>query len=698
MTSPLQDYIARFNAEVVDRASGADGEDPRFKETAFTELMLERLEDPIGATENALEAYFDGPVDRGRAKVNGYAVNDDNDALDLFVTLFRNASDVVPVPTDEIKRAVEQALRYYRGAASGVHQAMEPSGPAFDMSARIHALRDAFKRVRVLVLTDGVAATSKSRAKTISTGSLDVRFEVWDMERLSRALAFGTPHEEIDVDVAEVNGAPLVCVEVPVTSPTYRSFLTAVPGGLLYRLYEEYGPRLLERNVRSFLQAKGKVNRGIRDTLAKTPSLFMAYNNGISLTAEAVDTVKLADGSLALTRLKGLQVVNGGQTTASIHRVGKAKVDLSAVYVQAKITVVEPHNLDELAPKIAEFANTQNPIQMADFSANDPFHIEIERLSQQIWMPGEQGKWFYERARGQYQVAKSAEATTDARARQFTERTPPSRRFSKTDLAKFVNAWGQLPNLVSYGAQKNFVFFTQRFAEVHPKSWKPDVAFYKELIAKAILFSEATRIVKKENFPSYKAQIVAYTIALLSFRSGGQFDLMHVWTQQRLSASLEEMLREWTHVVAEAIRASAGDRNVTEWCKKPECWRSVKLAAAVFKEPMPPELQTVVVEGGRWGDSASEVRVPVDPDDLAAIAVCRSTDASDWIRILEWANESGRLDGRQREFVSTLGANAASGWQKELSPKRAQEGRAILKMASDNGVLADRALAVEADL
>lgn len=697
MTSSLPDYIARFNAEVVDRASGADGEDPRFKETAFTELMLERLEDPIGATENALEAYFEGPVDRGRAKVNGYAVNDEADALDLFITLFRNASDVVPVPTDEIKRAVEQALRYYRGAAGGIHQTMEPSSPAFDMSARIHALRETIRRVRVLVLTDGVAATSKGKAKTISTGSIDIRFEVWDMERLSRALAFGTPHEEIDVDVAEMNGTPLRCVEVPVTSPTYQSFLTAVPGGLLYRLYEEYGSRLLERNVRSFLQAKGKVNRGIRETLTKSPGLFMAYNNGISLTAEAVETVKQSDGALALTRLKGLQVVNGGQTTASIHRAGKTKVDLTDVYVQAKLTVVEPHNLDDLAPTIAEFANTQNPIQMADFSANDPFHIEIERLSQQIWMPGEQGKWFYERARGQYQVAKAAQATTDARARQFTERTPPSRRFSKTDLAKFVNAWGQLPNLVSHGAQKNFVLFTQRFAEVHPKSWKPDAAFYKELIAKAILFNEVARIVRKEGFPSYKANIVAYTIALLSFRSGGQFDLMHVWAQQRLSASLEEMLREWTHVVAEAIRASAGDRNVTEWCKKPECWRSVKLAAVLFKEPMPPELQTVVVEGGRWGEPASEVRVSVDPDDLAAIAACRSTDASDWIRILEWATESGRLDGRQREFVSTLGANAASGWQKELSPKRAQEGRAILKMAADNGVLADKALAAEAD-
>ena len=125
-----------------DRASGLDGSDPDFKENAFTELMLEMLADPIGATENALDAYFEGPVDRGRGKVNGYALNDDDDALDLFVTLFRNATDVVPVASDEIKRSVEQALRYYRGAANGLHQTLEPSRAAFDMSARIHSLRD----------------------------------------------------------------------------------------------------------------------------------------------------------------------------------------------------------------------------------------------------------------------------------------------------------------------------------------------------------------------------------------------------------------------------------------------------------------------------------------------------------------------------------------------------------------------------
>jgi hypothetical protein len=219
----------------------------------------------------------------------------------------------------------------------------------------------------------------------------------------------------------------------------YQAHLTIIPGELLFILYDQYGARLLERNVRSFLQAKGKVNRGIRDTLRNEPARFMAYNNGISITAQHVEIEALSGGP-AITRIKGLQIVNGGQTTASIYRARKTdKVDLSNVFVPAKISVVPLELLDTLAPRIAQFANTQNPVQIADFSANDPFHIELERLSKAIWMPGEQGKWFYERARGQYQMAQATEGTTPARLRRFKERTPPTRRFTKIDAAKYLN-------------------------------------------------------------------------------------------------------------------------------------------------------------------------------------------------------------------------------------------------------------------
>src|SRR3712207_4772932 len=171
-------------------------------------------------------------------------------------------------------------------------------------------------------------------------------------------------------------------------------------------------------------------------------------------------TLFRSDAGLVITGLRGLQIVNGGQTTASIHRARKRdRLDLSRVHVPAKITRLPPDRVDQMVPQISRFANTQNVIQEADFSSNEPFHIALERLSKRVWAPGEQTRWFYERSRGQYQTAMNIEGSTPARLRAFRDRTPPSRRFSKTDLARFINSWSRLPHVVSGGAQKNFIAF-----------------------------------------------------------------------------------------------------------------------------------------------------------------------------------------------------------------------------------------------
>src|SRR5262249_357533 len=157
-----------------------------------------------------------------------------------------------------------------------------------------------------------------------------------------------------------------------------------------------------------------------------------------------------------IKRLVGLQIVNGAQTTATIHRARKVdKLDISKVAVSMKLTLVEPTKLNEFVPLIARFANTQNPIQIADLSASDRFHHQFEDLSETIWCPGEETRWFYERARGSYQVARSRHGTTLAKRRLFDETYPKTQHFGKTDLAKYLMSWWGLPNVVSKGAQKN---------------------------------------------------------------------------------------------------------------------------------------------------------------------------------------------------------------------------------------------------
>jgi hypothetical protein len=686
--SDLAGFIADFNAELLNRSSGADGTVPDFKENVFTELMLEALSDQVGITENAVSTYFEGVVERGRSKINGYAISDDEDSLDLFVSIFLNASAPEKVVPEEVRKAIEQAVRYFRGAVGGLHRSLEPASDRYAMTARIADLGRRLGRVRVFVLTDGLTGMDRNSIPSRMVGEVELRFEIWDMERLSRAVAYGRPQAEIEIDLEDMGGS-IPCVSLPDAEADYTAFLMIIPGGVLYRLYEMYGSQLLERNVRSFLQAKGKVNRGIRETIRTEPHRFMAYNNGISMTAESVETVVLPSGQPAVRRIRGLQIVNGGQTSSSIHRAAKHdKANLSGVFVQAKLTVVAPELIDTLAPKIAEFANTQNPIQMADFSANDPFHIEIERLANQIWIPGEQGRWFYERARGQYLVAQAKEGRTEAQARQFKERTPPHRKFGKLELGKYLNTWDQLPHQVSLGGQKNFVLFMQRLRETRPKTWKPDDAFFRGLVAKGILFESTTRIVRREPFEGLRSQIVTYTVAALAFLSGEMLDLEHIWQEQRLTAELEELIRGWTHDIDVALRESAGGRDVSEWCKKADCWKQVRQTYLQLPADAPAEFSQIVRTGGGWGVEPGEERISLTPDELDAIRQCRLIEASDWIRIIDWGTRTGRLDAREREIASELATIAAGGWSSgRLTPKRALRARPVIVAALEGGAL-----------
>lgn len=689
-----QGFLSELQGEVSHRASGGDGSSPDFRENVFTEYVMELLSGEVGIVEYPVAVHYQGEIGRGQARINGYALADDDqeqDTIDLFVAVYRGFYEPTKVLNKELEDSAKQAVRFFQGALGDLHARLDPAHDPFAMAQRIHEARSRVKRARLFILTDGLSdlAREKPKVMPLKDSVIDLKIEFWDLERLARAVASGRPQEEIDIDISALAGVPLAAVPLPGGDGVeYSAYVTVVPATLLFRIYEDHGPRLLERNVRSFLQAKGKVNRGIRDSLKMQPGRFFAYNNGISLTADEVETQDLGNGSVGISRIKGLQVVNGGQTTASIHRAGKDRIDLSKVFVQAKLTVIRPELADELAPRIAEFANTQNPIQMADFSANDPFHIEIERLSGVVWMPDQLGRWFYERARGQYFVALSKEGNTEARAKRFNERTPAHRKFTKVDLAKYLSAWDQLPSVVSLGGQKAFVQFTQRMRETKSKNWTPDEKFYKELVAKAILFKEVTRVLR--DFPDLRAQLVAYVVSALAFRTGGSFDLMHVWQHQRISAQLESLIRGWAEEIATGIRESAIQRklsNYSEWCKKPDCWKEVQKLALPFPTEMPPEFGKVEKKGGGWGVAPEEVRVALHPDDMDAQTQCRRVPAVDWIRIIEWGTETGRLDARQKQVATELASAAAAGWSKDVEAKRAREGRTIIKLAMENGGL-----------
>lgn len=570
----LARFAENLHQEVIIDAEGNQTEEDggSFREEAFTHLMIEYL---IEAGE-----IEDGHVCYHRAhgiKVNGYNLQEEEGRLDLFISIYTQNPLPSTIRKDAVESTFKQLINFLSKVYKGYHQSIEEASSSFDMAQLIHSQRSQLSHVRLFLFTDGLT-TLQTKKNQVKDG-VNYSFNIWDLRRTYRCVTSGQKREAIEINFQSQYGSIIPCLAMPESQADYRAYVAIIPGEILCKLYAEYGSRLLERNVRSFLQAKGNVNKGIRQTILKEPHRFLAYNNGISATAELVKLVDLPNSGKGIAEIRDLQIVNGGQTTASLYQsVRKDKADISGIYVQTKLTVVDRDRMDEIVPLISRYANNQNKVSEADFFANDPFHIRIEELSRTIWTPvvdstQRQTRWFYERARGQYADAKNRESTP-AKQKAFMLTHPSAQKFTKTDLAKFEHTWDQLPHIVSLGAQKNFAKFTVGLTERSRP--EPDETYFTHLIAKAILFKSAEKIVQGEKFGGYRANIVTYTLAYLSYKNQQNVDLDKIWKQQSLTPSLHQAIQIISREVHQVITNPPDGRNVTEWCKKESCWKAIQ--------------------------------------------------------------------------------------------------------------------------
>lgn len=567
----LSEFLRETQTDV--RTQMGDGSP--FAEIVFSEIVMKHMAD-IGMTFEPVACHFKGKVSNATLRLSGYSVNDDQDQLDLFVSLYDGVDVPTPVPEADTKVAVEQCLRFLTLCAEGkLAPKLDPASDVRSLAETLQAIYNDLEQVRIYVLTDRIA---KSKSfKTRDVGGKAVRLEVMDIERLHRHWSEGKPRDELVANFIDISGGPLPCVYVPGDSADYDFALTAIPGEALRLLYERFGARLLEANVRSFLSVKGKgVNAGIQGTLRSAPGRFMAYNNGIVLVADEMRLGKTRDGSTGIAWLKGLQIVNGGQTTASIYFTkGKFKdTDLSKVRVPAKVIVMKAQDSvqeEALISDISRFANSQNAVKQSDLSANKPFHVAVEKLSLSVYCPDGVGRWFYERAAGSYATMLAREGTTPTKLKALKEAVPLGRRLTKTDLAKYVTAWDKLPDIVSRGSQKNFDHFMALLSESDGTDQPlPKVADYKAMIAKALVFRAAQKLTRTA-FLAFQANVAAYTVSVLADKLGDRLDLDRIWRQQSLSPQLLAQIATWAKEVNDALQKSSSGRMISEWAKKSEC-------------------------------------------------------------------------------------------------------------------------------
>ena len=584
----LEEFFAETRAELAAQIN--DG--ALFPEIAFCEVVMQHLAD-VGMTLEPTTCHFQGKVGNANLRLSGYAMSDDYAQLDLFVTTYVGFETLIPVSDQDSKNAAQQCIRFLERCAVGrIADKLDPSHDAHSLALTIREIYEELEQVRIFVLSDGVAKSKSFKSREI--GGKSVRLEVMDIERLYRHVSEGKPRDELVLDFTEVSGGALPCVYVPDPKGEYDYALAAIPGEALRFVYEKYGPRLLEANVRSFLSVKAKgVNAGIQNTLRNDPGRFMAFNNGIVLVADEIRLLRAEDGSPGIAWLRGMQIVNGGQTTASLYFTKRKypETDLGNVRVPAKIIVMREEDAtreEALISDISRYANSQNAVRQSDLSANKPFHIEIERLSLSVYCPDGTGRWFYERAAGSYNTLLAREGKTPAKRRDLKLSIPPARKITKTDLAKYHLAWAVQPDVVARGAQKCFNHFMDVIgtAEADGKPVLPDIAFYKALVAKAIIF-KAVHKTARPLVSAFLANVAAYTVAVVADTYGDDLDLEKVWLRQDVSLQLRGHIEIWAREVNMRLHDTANGKMISEWAKRPEC------KAAMFARPFSPPFTDV---------------------------------------------------------------------------------------------------------
>lgn len=492
-------------------------------------------------------------------------LNNDDEIKDPVVFIYAVRDDIF-----------SKVLKFYKTCGTDAFEALEESSDGYQAYEFVKAHKNEIETVNIILLTND--ETVQYTPNDTHNGKVTIRFDVWDIERLYQTVLGGAAIErQLVVKLKKKYGTSLPLIKVKGDNAIYDCYIGVISGRLLAQIYEAEGQDLIQKNVRSFLQATGNVNKGIKASLANEPEMFMAYNNGISTIAEsvAVDESQCNGDISTITEITGWQIVNGGQTTASIYNAYRAKLPLDQVNVQIKLSVIKQKDrAEDIIHNISKYANSQNKINMSDFNANDAYHVKMERLSRATPIPVAKGKstdyWFYERARGQYLVELNRQPSATAK-KEFKNRCPKSRCISKTVAAKCMMAYQGHPDIVSKGLETNFIYFSDMVSDgTFPE---PSEQSYTEMIAKVILFNSCDKIIKNLKFGGFKAQQDYYTIALIGKYYSDLFHPQEIWNSQMISAEMAKTIEElaffvWNHFQNPTVPGV----NVGQWCKKEECW------------------------------------------------------------------------------------------------------------------------------
>lgn len=675
--------------------------------------------------DDFIECHCEGLTRRkGYYGIDGYSIDETDGSCCIFIVDYHGPdaedairSEDVTAAFKKIRFFVEESIKYELFREITNQSAME-------FSRDLYYDNDKITRYRFYLLTD---AFNRQRARTIKDETINsrtVELNVWDITRLFDLVCSQRQKESVEIHFADfgINGIP--CVKAvehvnvvadidvspvpekededsdPENIITYSSYLAVVPGEVLNQLYLDYGSKLLEGNVRSFLSAKGKVNRSIQNTIKNYPEMFFAYNNGIAATATQVEVSQTPAGPV-ITYIKDLQIVNGGQTTASIaNTLLTAKkgevVDLGKIAVPMKLSVLEHSMSERIIPKISEYSNSQNKVEASDFFSNHPFHIRMEEYSRKTAIPARGGNqfqqyWFYERARGQYNQGKMKFTNRAAELKKYTDRYPEHQVITMLDLAKYMELYSCRPDIVSKGKQK----YLQRFAEEIKGAWEKgdtqyNELYFKRVVAIAIIYKRTDEIIKQSAWyranRSYKANVIAYTISIIFNHIQKKYkkyelDFKRIWNEQDIYEELEEQITILQDEVHNFITGPRSTENVTEWCKKELCWTRAQEQTWTMSDAF---LATLVSKEALSEEKKEENAKQKLSNEIDALTDIFNRGPQYWSKVLAWGTSRKMLTEKEASILKMTANMFVTG--RIISDKQVQVVMALRKRLIDYGM------------
>lgn len=585
----LEEFRERFINEEINASAVVD---TRYPIEVFIDVASDILENDYSLIAGMEHCFFE--FTKGNRAYKSMRI--DAAYLDLAANTINllyadyNEGEIKNITNEFIIAKTQLMLNYLDNIFKGYFKDGEIADPAVQLAKDIRNNISEIATIHLFIISTDQLSKSVKKLPTKTFGvanrTFQVIVDVLDIEKVFKSRLAGFEKEDLVITCEDYNVQGIPCIKAEIETEQYESYLAIVPGKFLAEIYKEHGPKLLESNVRSFLKFNGAVNKGIRGTILNEKDRFFTYNNGISTTATAVTTEQTEHG-LLIKSFENLQIINGGQTTATLAATMiKNGADLSGIYIQMKLTILKAEN-PELIRNIARYANSQNKVKTADLNSSHPFYVRMEEFSRKVYAPLAMGQiyqqlWFFERTRGQYE--QPLMQMTKKQAADYKLVRPRSMKFTLTDMAKYINASEMLPHYVSWGGEVNAAHFHANME----KQWKKNDAvfnefYYKELIGKKILFEHIGHIISEQIWyqerRAYRPQLIAYTFSKLVYaaqKENLKINYRKIWDLQEVPGCLDKDIAQIGKIVFDAIYdENRVNAHIETYCKKGDCWSVV---------------------------------------------------------------------------------------------------------------------------